>query len=257
MNLLVLLLAVATTPTGPSVGLPAKIEELVLPGTELRVKPITDRRTPMIVRILAIEPHGTAKRYTLEYTGFEPGQFDLRPFLERKDGSTTNDLPEIPVRIFALREKGQILPNQLESRNSPFVGGYWILLTLLTLLWLVGLCLILFVGRKKKSKDTTIVTPRSLADKLRPLIEAAVSGKAATTTLADLERSLIVYWSRRLELAQLKPIEAMAQLRQHAEAGPLLKQLEQWLHQPSSRGANVDVGTLLAPYANLPVDTLG
>ena len=34
-----------------TVGMPAKIEQLVLPGTELEATPIEDRRSPLVLRI--------------------------------------------------------------------------------------------------------------------------------------------------------------------------------------------------------------
>ena len=60
----------------------------VLPGSELEVKPIGER-TPIVLRIVRVFPHGTAFRYDLEYYGLEPGSFDLKDYLQRKDRSST------------------------------------------------------------------------------------------------------------------------------------------------------------------------
>jgi hypothetical protein len=38
--------------------MPARIDQLVVPGTELEVRPIDDRRAPLVVRIVEAYPHG-------------------------------------------------------------------------------------------------------------------------------------------------------------------------------------------------------
>jgi len=48
----------------------------------------------------------------------------------------------------------------------------------------------------------------------------------------------------------------LVDLREHPDAGPLLRGLEDWLHRPEPR-ESVDVGALLAPYRDLPADALG
>ena len=58
---------------GSTVGLPARAEQLVLAGTQLEPAPWDDA-TPVVVRIEAVYPHGTAFRYDLVYQGLEPGE---------------------------------------------------------------------------------------------------------------------------------------------------------------------------------------
>src|SRR5262245_49219942 len=70
-----------------TVGMSGRMDQVVLPGSELEVKPLEDRRTPVVLRIANVYPHGTAKRYDFVYYGLEPGSYDLRNFLRRKDGS--------------------------------------------------------------------------------------------------------------------------------------------------------------------------
>ena len=76
------------------------------------------------------------------------------------------------------------------------------------------------------------------------------------TQLAELERVLLVYWEHRLDLRGQKPAQVIASLRSDAQAGPMLRQLEAWLHQPGKAG-EVDVAALLEPYRRLPAETLG
>jgi len=243
----------ATGKRSSTVGLPARIDQLVLPGPELEVKPLA-ARTPIVLRIVHVAPHGSAFRYDLEYCGLEPGTFDLANYLRRKDRSAATDLPPLPVTIKSLLPPGQVKPHELEPQPGPHLGGYRLALIIGGVLWLLGFLAILLVGRPRKKAIHQTARPVTLADRLRPLIEDAVAGKVEASRLAELERTLIVYWERRLQLSDRKPAEVLAVLRLHAEAGPLLRQLEVWLHRPGA--ATIDVASLLAPYRDLPADGL-
>jgi hypothetical protein len=63
----------------------------------------------------------------------------------------------------------------------------------------------------------------------------------------------MAYWRKRLRLETADPSEAMERMRKHRESGPLLAQLENWLHRPQP-SAPVDVAKLLEPYRNLSPD---
>jgi hypothetical protein len=238
-----------------SVGMPARVGQVVLPGPELEARPV-DPKAPVVVRVVNTYPHGTAFRYDLVYYGLEPGTFDLKDYLRRKDGSSTADLPALPVKIEPLLPPGQVLPNPLESRSSPWLGGYRLALTVGAVLWGLGLLALVFVGRRKKrdphGAGAAAVT---LGDRLRPLVERARAGSLARGERADLERILLAYWRRRLGLGDEKPAVAFARLRQHPEAGPLLEQLEEWLHRPGEN-RRVDVAALLQPYQDLPAEAV-
>jgi hypothetical protein len=81
-------------------------------------------------------------------------------------------------------------------------------------------------------------------------VVAAAEGRLDEGGKAELERLLLAYWRRRLGLEQQKVAQAMPVLREHAEAGVLLRELEAWLHRPGPRPAT-DVGRLLEPYRNV------
>lgn len=262
---LALLLTLTTSPPpaaarggGPSVGMPATLNQLVLPGGELEVKPFEGREPAVVLRIAAVYPHGDAFRYDLNYTGFVAGTHDLRQFLKRKDGSSTADLPPIPVVITSLLPPGQIQPHGLEIERGPRLGGYRWFLMIAGALWLFILAAILMAGRPVHSpRSATNVAPLTLADHLRPLIEDAVAGVLKPQRLAELERLLIGYWLKRLNLEDCPPADLMKTLRQHDQAGPLLHQLETWLHRPGGSDAAIDVPALLSPYRDLPPEQLG
>ncbi len=240
-----------------TVGMPARIDQLVLAGTELEVRPIDDRRAPIVVRIVDAYPHGSAFRYDIVYYGLEPGAYDLRDSLRRKDRSSTKDLPPIRVVVEPLLPPGQLEPHRLALAPSPWLGGYRLLMVLGGLAWLGGLAAIVLAGRRKRV-DSVAAASRALtlADRLRPLVDRAVSGQLSTGEHAELERLLIGYWRRRLDLEGAAPAKLIGLLRNHAEAGPLLRQLEDWLHRPAGTAGPVDVVALLERYQTISADDL-
>ncbi|MGK0187114.1 MAG: hypothetical protein ACI9R3_002900 [Verrucomicrobiales bacterium] len=238
----------------PSVGMAGRIEQLVLPGSELIAKPLDDDSSPIVLRVEAVFPHGTSNRYDLEFYGLEPGKFDLRDYLLRKNGSDTSDLPAIPVEIRGILGPGQIQPNTLTQSELPGLGGYRSLLGTGGILWIIGLLALLFLGKKKRLEDGESGAKNpSLADRLRPIVEHAQTGKLSINEQAELERLLIGYWRGRLNLEGQSMTAAIKTLRQHDEAGALLSALEQWLHSPD-HGAGLDVAQLLSPYENVSVE---
>ncbi len=240
-----------------TVGMPARIEQLVLPGSELEAKPIEDRRTPVVLRIVNSYPHGSAFRYDIVYYGLEPGEFDLKDSVRRKDGSPITDVPSIPIKIEPVLPPGQIEPHRLVLAPAPFLGGYRLLLIVGGLVWAAGLAAILLAGRRRQAELVLDATkPVTLADRLRPLVQSALTGTLNPGEQAELERLLIGYWRKRLKLERCGPAEFMPLLRAHEAAGPLLLRLEDWLHRPAGAAEPVDVSALLAPYQAVAADSV-
>jgi hypothetical protein len=236
--------------------MPGRISQVILPGSELEARPIEDRRAKLVARVAEVFPHGTAFRYNLVYYGLEPGEYDLRDALRRKDGSSTADLPRIPVTIQPILPPGQVEPHNLEPRRTAFRGMYRFWVGVIGFVWIAGLVAILIVGRKNKPSDvdeSERLGP-TLADRLRPLVERARAGTLNMADRAELERMLIGYWSRELGLESASPAEAMAAMRADERAGPLLRSLEGWLHRPDP-DTSADIPALLEPYGRLPAET--
>jgi hypothetical protein len=243
-----------TAPRQSAVGIPATIDQLVLPGPEREVAPIEDFKTPVVVRIVEIYPHGKDFRYDLSYYGLIPGKYNLATFLRRKDGKPDADLPEIPVTIESLLPPGQIQPHELSPKVSARFGGYRLLALLVAMVWSAGFVFILYALRRKAVSYQAIPTQRlTLAERLRPLVEQAVAGTLNPGQRAELERLLLGYWTRKLGLENRDPAAMMAALRNDPEAGRVVRQLEDWLHRPGGE-QDVDVPALLRPYANIPAE---
>jgi hypothetical protein len=233
-----------------------RLEGVVLPGPKLQARPPA-REDKLVLRVARVYPHGSAFRYDLEYDGLEPGTYDLRELLRPEDGSKGVELPPLPVKVDPVLPPGQVLPNTLDVEEGPRVGGYRTLVIAAVVAWvlvLVGVLLSFFLPRRS-GKAEAGDKPVSLAERLRPLVEGAVAGTLDRAELARLERALLAYWRKRLRLEASEPGEAIDAMRGHPEAGPLLAQLEAWLHQPGPRDP-VDVSALLAPYRDVAPDAL-
>jgi hypothetical protein len=62
---------------------------------------------------------------------------------------------------------------------------------------------------------------------------------------------LLNHWRERLNLTNERPADAIIALKQHAEAGALLRALEAWLHRPPGL-TQVNIQELLEPYRYTP-----
>jgi hypothetical protein len=63
---------------------------------------------------------------------------------------------------------------------------------------------------------------------------------------------LVAFWRKRLDLDSLPTNQAIQQIKQHPQAGPLLRQLEEWLHSPTPP-PDLDLPRLLEPYRQITV----
>ena len=242
-------------PFETTVGMSKTLSEIILPGSELEVTDIEDQQ-PFVLRITKSFIHGDAFRYHFVYYGLEPGEYNLTDSLQRKEGAERGDLPEQIGTIHAVLPPGQVTPNQLAPPQAPSIGGYQLLLALAAVVWVVGLLLLIRSTRRPRAdRQVSADHPKSLADQLQPLLEAAAEGSLAESQRAELERLLLAFWRKKLEVTGLSPAEAIAALKADPEAGELLRQLEDWLHNPNP-SAPVDLKNLLKPYTNVTVQNV-
>lgn len=246
----------ATTPLGssivnrhssiPTVGLEGRVE-VVLPGTLLEARPV-EHKAKLVLRIAETSPRDKAIWYDLRYIGMVPGSYDLRGYLMRADGSSTNDLPAIPVTIAPLlpeQHNGQLIEPPASALKR--LGGYKALLLAAVALWIA--LFVPIVWRKRTRPIQSAPPPRepTLAERMRPLVEQAAQGILSIDGQAQLERMLLTHWRQKLNLEGLGMVEAVTKLREHPDAGALLRALETWLHRPPG-SATVDVNAVLEPY---------
>ena len=248
MFLLMALSASAVSDGSPTVGCEGAIS-VVLASASLQPVPV-DARAPLVVRIAKREAVAEGTRYDLRWLGAVPGTYDLTRFLVDVDGHPLSGAAAILVTVASVLPAGY--PGDLQQAALPppaRLGGYQRLMIALGVLWLAALPFLW--RRKRRARAVVPAAPPSLAEQLRPLIERARSGGLTTDEQARLERLLLAHWRARLDLQDVDAPLAMRRLREHAEAGVLLRHLDTWLHAPPGRGA-VDVQALLAPYRAQP-----
>ncbi|MHC5021447.1 MAG: hypothetical protein ACYTGX_15350 [Planctomycetota bacterium] len=247
----------AGTAGGLTVGVHGERQGVIVPGPECEPIPLTDRRQPMVVRIIRTYPHGSDFRYDLAYYGLEPGTHNLLAYLRRKDGTPLTGVPPVQVEIVENLPDGQVRPTDLDEAPHPRVGGYTLLLWAGGIAWVAGLLAFLFLYRPRAERGGPAgPKPVTLADRLRPLVEQARGGSLEAPGKAELERLVLGYWAGKLGIASIGSVEALQQLKAHGEAGALLRQLETWLHAPPGRAGDVDLQHLLAPYESIAADAV-
>lgn len=239
------------------VGLTGEVKDTLLPGPELRVKPDPEGRSPVVVRLTATYPHGTAGfRYDFSWFAYEPGPHNLTDYLERVDGSPAGTLPPVLVEAVSILPPGP--PGTLAGFSAPVpaLGGYRTTLIVGGGLWLAGLVALVCWRRKRPdSTAAALTTEPPLADRLRALLDQARTGSLDADGRARLERLVLGYWRDRLNLTALPVPEAVRQLRDHPEAGSLLRQVEEWLHSGKSVVREPEMAALLTPYLAAPTPT--
>jgi hypothetical protein len=236
-----------------NVGISVSLQQVVIEGAELEVVPLAETNPPIVLRIEATWPHGSSFRYDFSFYGLEPGNFDLRSQLRRKDGSSLDTVQSIPVIIESILPPGKSEPAALKHHSLPAIGGYKQWMIILGTLWIVGLIGILWFMRQQKKTNggnARSVATLSLGEKLEPLVRAAAAGGVSSNDKAELERLLLTFWSKKLDLEKLKSSERIQKLKKHPEARPLICALEQWLHSPTSVD-DAEIQSILKPYRSI------
>lgn len=241
--------------TSVAVGMVGKVDQILIPGGELEAVATTDPLAKIVVRVADTFRHGDAFRYNLEFTGLEPGRYDLTKSLKRKnpDESTTN-IPSIDVEVTSSLPAGKLEPSKPNMLAIPGWMRYWTKLDIFVGIWIIGLALLW--GKSKATRQASVkveIKESTIGDILKPLVKAACDGTIEPRQRAELESLLIHYWTTRLTLADTAPGQILSILKNHSEAGPLILQLETWLHMPPGQANEsfTDLTELLRPYESI------
>lgn len=231
------------------VGLPLVITEHYFPGPELEPLPRRSREPSLVVRILEIKPAQDGFRYTFEVQGLDAGTHNLGDYLREANSEKGASAHQLPVTITTALPPGLVQPKDLTAKPAPRVGGYRALVWVLGIVWVAGLCGLIFYGKKKPLTEPASAPTPSVADRLKPLLSRASQEKLTTEEQAQVERLILSHWREKIsEVADLPPAEALRHLRSHPEAAPVLLQVERWLHAPNPQLSPAELDELLAPY---------
>jgi hypothetical protein len=218
-------------------------------GPALEAKPVDDD-APLVLRIADAVTDADSTICELRYIGTLPGTYDLRDYLMCADGQTLEAAGPMLITVKSILPENH--DGALEGIRRPAARRSWPYragLAAVAAVWLVPLVWLLGrrVVRRTARPELAESAAPTLADQLRPLVEAATAGRLSSAEKARLELLLIAHWRRQLDLNGCSAVEALRRLRRHPEAGELLRELEKWLHQPPGR-AQVDVAAVLQPY---------
>ncbi|MEX0586754.1 MAG: hypothetical protein WD176_08925, partial [Pirellulales bacterium] len=184
---------------------------------------------------------------------------DLRNYLVRADGEPLAGVPPLTVVVHeTLPADHDGALEELAQPDRAFAWPYRTALIVALGAWFV-FTLVWLVRRMARRKPRTVAVspgPASLADQLKPLVEAALAGTLNAEGQARLEMLLVSHWRAVLGFGDLAASEALQRIRGDARAAALVRALEAWLHErPGTH--EVDLQALLAPYrgaAPIPVE---
>ena len=196
-----------------------------------------DRHAAMMVRIADVTrdtiTDGDFILYELRFIGNVPGRFDLRDSLQQMDGKAIEGVEPLIVSIEG------VLPDDhdgaiasLPALASPWALPYRWLAASALFVWLIPVILRIR-NRLLRAATTSNVesAEESLADQMRPLVNAAIDNRLTTAEKSKLEFLLLSHWSDEVDCNELTRNDAIRKLKTHPEAGPFFEQVDRWLHQ--------------------------
>lgn len=228
----------------------------------LEIAPIDDD-SPVLVRIATVtggqkdtDTEGKLV-YDIRWIALLPGEHDLSKLFRHNENDPAINLPPMKIQVSSLLgddHEGTL--HQIPGPLSPIIGFprwvMWVIAAGWLLLPLSIMSLIRWL-RKPPPPPAPPAPAPTLAELLRPLVNAALSGQLDDEAKARLERLLLAYWRDDLDLGSFRHGEAIQKLRADAEAGLLLVTVEQWLHSGREEAVSAkQLDELLAPYARSP-----
>jgi hypothetical protein len=206
--------------------------EFRYPGKILHVRPQREVDAPLSVRLQRVNEHGS--NYEARFIGNREGRFDLREYLEHADGTPPSDLPSMSVQIVSMLPKDQRSDLFDSTVYRPkLVGGYRIAWILGGLLWIAIPCILWGIRHFRKLPVAPVVPEKkepTVAEQLRPLVEAASHRPLSTVEKGRLELLLYHFWRERGALTQDNMADSIRKLRTLPEAAALFRVMETWLH---------------------------
>lgn len=227
----------------------------------LRAKPNQSPTSPLLVRVSP----ASDKSQRIEFIGVVAGDYDLRDYLERDDG-TPASLAPMPIHIVS-----QLPPDHGTDVLGEGQTGFSLRAHYRTILiaafaaWALVPVIVLVRRAMNKARPVIArpaVPPPTIADELRAMLDAAGAAPLSTSQRGRLELLLIHFWRERLERGEsaAAPIAAntsdladhareIAMLRVHPRTRATVLGLERWLHRREG-APDADAAALLAEFRN-------
>ncbi|MEZ0389353.1 MAG: hypothetical protein ACAI34_19905 [Verrucomicrobium sp.] len=206
------------------------------------------------VRIARVIEEPGSRVYDVRYIVNRAGTFDIKDYLSAEDGTSLDGLPSFKFHGDPKLSKELDARIQETEDLTVKVGGYYTAtLTGLAAFWIVWLLLLIFYGRPKRAVEAAAVPAgTTLAEMLRGFQAQLKDGTLDSTAKAKMEMLLLRRWRQELALSGLPMIDAMEAIQRDEKTGRLLRQLQDWLHRPSSPVRNEEIAAALSPYTVEP-----
>lgn len=211
-------------------------------------------QSPFFLRIIENKIVNGKTVYVLAYTLLEPEiDIDLSKALVSKTGQPVKELPPLVVSAKTLLSKdynGALKDYSLKDVDS--FKGYTARMVAATLLWFIAGVIAIYLIKPKKEEVVQEVKEKSptVAELLAPLVNKAASNSLTTAEKSRLMTILMRYWQIKLDLKGMAADECIRSLREHEQAGVLLKALDGWLFNPKGIN-NAELKNVLEPYSGV------
>lgn len=236
-----------------TVGLTGYVKQVVLPGSELTVREVNPRRTPIALRIDKVYPHGDDFRYDLTFFGLTPGTHNLTEYLVRKDDSSADNLPQITANVTSILPSEQFAPSPPPKGFIAKIGGYYVVMILAIAGWIAGLIAILFWRKNNAQTGDAAEAVESVSEveQIKILVDQAIdSGELSDQQKADLDMRVLNFWRARRNITDASVTDALSQLKTDDQAGPLLTGLERWFYSREAP-TKEQIVVLLKPMSDI------
>ena len=201
------------------------------------------------VRIAKVTEQPGSRIYDVRYIVNRAGTFDLKDYLTGDDGSALVGLPSFKFNGDPKLSKHLDARIQETEEISVDVGGhYYSTLVLLGVFWIVWLLLLIFYGRDKPALAAVATPEPTLAELLRAMLAQLEAGTLDAEAKAKMEMLLLRRWREELALANVPMNTAFEAINRDAKTGNLLRQVEQWLHNPAAKVTREAIAAVLTPY---------
>ncbi len=201
------------------------------------------------VRIAKVTEQPGTRIYDVRYIVNRAGTFDLKDYLIGEDGSALAGLPSFKFNGDPKLSKHLDARIQETEEIGVEVGGrYYTTLAALAVLWIVWLLLLIFYGRAKPALAAAAPPQPTLAELLRAMLAQLEAGTLDAEAKAKLEMLLLRRWREELALANVPMNTAFEAINRDAKTGNLLRQVEQWLHNPAAKVPREAIAAVLTPY---------
>lgn len=202
------------------------------------------------VRIADVIEKPDRRIYDIRYLVNRSGTFDLKDYLAAEDGRELAALPTFEFTGDPQLSKDLDTRIQETEEVQVEVGGrYYEILAVLALLWIGWLLLLIFYKRPKPTEEQTEAEAKpTSAEQLRAYLGKIESGTIDTAAKAKMEMTLLQCWREELSLGDRQMSDSLKQISRNSKTSESLKQLQHWLHDPSSSVSDADIAAVIRPY---------